>query len=109
MKTTIKRLLSVALCVILMFSAMSVCFAEEHKHTWGEPTITKEATETEIGEITYVCTECGEVRTETIEIITEDICNNPVSPLCRVYSNYINIPLFGPLLMYFHSLIHLFF
>ena len=35
-------------------------------HTWDEGTVTKEATETEKGEMTYTCTVCGYVKTAEI-------------------------------------------
>lgn len=35
-----------------------------HTHTWDDGVVTKEATDTESGEITYTCTECGQKRTE---------------------------------------------
>ncbi len=45
----------------------SVCGAEETEvHAWGEPEITKEATEDEEGLRTYTCLVCDQTRTEVI-------------------------------------------
>ncbi len=39
-------------------------------HSWDSGTVTKEATTTEEGEMTYTCTVCGETKTETIAVKT---------------------------------------
>ncbi|SDB01784.1 fibronectin type III domain-containing protein [Eubacterium oxidoreducens] len=45
----------------------AVCGAKETKsHRWSEGNVTKEATCTEEGEKTYICQDCGKVRTEMI-------------------------------------------
>ena len=41
--------------------------AEEAEHTWDDGEITKKATESEDGEKTYTCKECGETKVEKIE------------------------------------------
>ena len=40
-------------------------------YLWNDGEVTKPATETEEGEITYICTVCGETKTESIEKLTE--------------------------------------
>ncbi len=38
-----------------------------NSHLWNEGVVTKEATETKLGEMTYTCTGCGITKTETIQ------------------------------------------
>ena len=47
----------------------TVCNKELDKaaHSWNDGEVTKEATCTEAGEMTYTCTVCGETKTEAIE------------------------------------------
>ncbi|MBE7080538.1 MAG: hypothetical protein E7371_04790 [Clostridiales bacterium] len=40
-----------------------------HTHTWGEGVITVPATCTEVGEISYTCSTCDEVRTESVATV----------------------------------------
>ena len=47
-------------------------------HTWDAGKVTKEATETEVGEKTYTCTVCGKTKTETIpkkQVVTPESPN----------------------------------
>ena len=63
----------------------SRCGAEESEaHSWGEPVITREATEDEEGIRAYTCTVCGQTKTETIPK-TDHVHNykeSVVNPTC---------------------------
>ena len=49
-------------------------------HRYGEGTVTKEATETEEGEMLYICTECGFINREVIPKIVLSSPHNPGTP-----------------------------
>ncbi len=57
---------AVAAACICSCVAFSACGEEEHTHTWDSGEVTKAATCTEAGTMTYTCTECSETKTETI-------------------------------------------
>ncbi len=46
---------------------------EEAAHTWDKGTVTKAATKTETGIMTYECTACGYTRTEVIPLLTDHV------------------------------------
>lgn len=45
-------------------------------HTWGEPTVISDPTETSDGQTRYVCTVCGRVRTDTVSIKDDNSDDN---------------------------------
>ena len=64
-------------------SADSVCSDHTILHTWDEGTVTKEATCTEAGEMTFICTECGTSKIEEIAAKGHTEAITPaVAPTC---------------------------
>lgn len=49
-------------------------------HTWGTPVVTKAATETEEGELTYTCTVCGATKVEKTEKLPATGCSTIEAP-----------------------------
>ena len=80
-RTKILSILSIfVFCFILLF--VNSC---SHEHTWDEGTVTKQATCTEKGEITYNCTNknCKEIKTETINAIGhKEVIDVAIRPTC---------------------------
>lgn len=62
--------------------ALEARFAEKHEHTWDEGEVTKDATCTEKGEMTYTCTKCGETKTEDIDPLGHDYKSVVTEPTC---------------------------
>ena len=64
-------------------SADSVCSDHTILHTWDEGTVTKEATCTEAGEMTFTCTECSASKVEEIAATGHTEAITPaVAPTC---------------------------
>lgn len=63
-----KRYLAAALVIIALCAAtFAGCNNDEnHEHEWNEGEVTRQATYTHEGEMTYACKTCGETRTESI-------------------------------------------
>ena len=53
-----------------------------HTHSWDNGVVTKEATCTEKGIITYTCSGCDEIRTEDIAEINHNYVSLVISPTC---------------------------
>lgn len=68
-----RKLLSLMLCMVLLSSMVLPAFATEggstesvHEHSWGEGSVTTEASCTAPGVKTYTCS-CGETKTENLD------------------------------------------
>ena len=68
-------------------------------HSWGEWTVTREATASEAGEKTRECAVCHQVETQTIPATGDNVCR-----WCgEVHTGYL-----GLVIAFFHSLLYLF-
>lgn len=64
-----KKTIIIALTLILVLASFISCENNIHEHTWDKGTVTKEATCTEAGVITYTCTGCKETETKALEAL----------------------------------------
>lgn len=64
------------ICTICGETVSTGTITPANGHSWNSGVITKPATSTEEGVITYTCTECGETYTETIPVIVA--LNKPI-------------------------------
>ena len=77
-----KKILTFILVLTLAaFVFAAAAFADgdgtpEHDHDWGEGEVVREATERSRGEIKYVCSRCGEERTEQIPRLTRELVDS---------------------------------
>ena len=71
-------------------SSYIVAERPSHVHQWDEGTVTKEATCTETGELTYKCAGCEETKTETIEATGHSHETVVTAPTCseQGYTTY---------------------
>ncbi len=69
MKTKTIRILCFTFVLSLLLSTFCVfgVGCDNHTHTWSNGELTKAATATEAGKITYTCTGCKEKKSETVE------------------------------------------
>ncbi|MBE6592394.1 MAG: hypothetical protein E7642_00185 [Ruminococcaceae bacterium] len=91
-----KRYLTVVLCLALL-ATLSSCSKKngesknEHRHVWGEWTVTKDSTCAEEGEAVRVC-KCGDKQTHPIAKLAHTIDSKEVTPatcLSAGYTTYI--------------------
>ncbi len=73
MKTKTTKILCFTFVLSLLLSAFCVfgTGCDDHAHTWSNGELTKVATESQTGTITYTCTSCKEKKSETIEAGTK--------------------------------------
>lgn len=64
-----KKTIIIAFTLILVLASFTSCENNIHEHTWDKGTVTKEATCTEAGVITYTCTGCKETETKALEAL----------------------------------------
>ena len=82
-----KKIASFVLILVLVFStiAMTSCNLSDHTHEWGEWTVEKEPTCTEVGKRTRQCTSCNDKEKETIPTVshTSDQWIIDLEPTCE--------------------------
>ena len=83
-KQSTRKFLKLMIALVALFllgsSALMLasCKEELHKHTWDEGKVTNEATCISTGSRTYTCSECGDIRIETIPATGVHTWGDPV-------------------------------
>ena len=83
-KQSTRKFLKLMIALVALFllgsSALMLasCKEELHKHTWDEGKVTTEATCVSTGSRTYTCSECGDIRIETIPVTGVHTWGDPV-------------------------------
>ena len=83
-KQSTRKFLKLMIALVALFllgsSALMLasCKEEMHKHTWDEGKVTNEATCISTGSRTYTCSECGDIRIETIPATGVHTWGDPV-------------------------------
>ena len=83
-KQSTRKFLKLMIALVALFllgsSALMLasCKEELHKHTWDEGKVTNEATCVSTGSRTYTCSECGDIRIETIPATGVHTWGDPV-------------------------------
>ena len=83
-KQSTRKFLKLMIALVALFllgsSALMLasCKEELHKHTWDEGKVTTEATCISTGSRTYTCSECGDIRIETIPATGVHTWGDPV-------------------------------
>ena len=83
-KQSTRKFLKLMIALVALFllgsSALMLasCKEELHKHTWDEGKVTNEATCVSTGSRTYTCSDCGDIRIETIPATGVHTWGDPV-------------------------------
>ena len=83
-KQSTRKFLKLMIALVALFllgsSALMLasCKEEMHKHTWDEGKVTTEATCVSTGSRTYTCSDCGDIRIETIPATGVHTWGDPV-------------------------------